>query len=271
VNRAAPKSRHFSRLRSYICVYPGLVFLAILCLGWSLIALPAYYLLPARTGTRVGRFVISAGFGLFLGLVKWMGAFNFDLQELAELRQESGVILAPNHPQLIDALILLTCHRNMVCVMKTQLMKSVLLSAGSRLARFIGNTPPRRMIKQAVAALEDGGVLLLFPEGTRSVNAPINELQMSVGVIAKHAKCPVLTILIETDAPYLGKGWPLLRVPQLPITYRVRLGRRFDAPTDARQFTQELEAYFRQQLADSLQSQWLQCNAVNRGGYNDKP
>src|SRR5262249_3683396 len=162
-----------------------------------------------------------------------------DLRELEGLRDEAGVILAPNHPGLLDALVLLAYQPNAVCVMKTQLRKNVFLSAGARLARYIGNTPPRRMIKQAIAALHEGGVLLLFPEGTRSQQCPVNECQLTVGAIAKHAHVPVLTVLIETDSPYLGKGWPLLRIPTRPITYRARLGRRFSPPTDAQQFTKE--------------------------------
>jgi 1-acyl-sn-glycerol-3-phosphate acyltransferase len=266
MNRPAPAPKSFSALRRHVIIYAGLPFLALICLTWSIIALPAYYLLPVRPGAALGRRGIRAGFGLYVSVLKWVGAYRFDLQDLDGLRQESGVILAPNHPQLIDALILLSCHSNLVCVMKSELQKNVFLGAGARLARFVGNSPPRRMIKEAVAALKEGGVLLLFPEGTRSVRAPVNELQLTVATIAKHARVPVLTVLIEADSPYLSKGWPLFRVPRLPITYRVRLGRRFDPPADPRQLTAELEAYFRHELANSLQAEWLGCNAADRVG-----
>jgi hypothetical protein len=43
----------------------------------------------------------------------------------------------------------------------------------------------------------------------------------------------------------------------LPITYRVRLGKRFDPPSDVAAFTAELDAYYRQALAGALQSRWL--------------
>jgi 1-acyl-sn-glycerol-3-phosphate acyltransferase len=264
MNRAVSSSRSFSPLRRYVCIYTGLPFLALICLVWSVIALPAYYLLPVRSGTALGRSGIRAGFRLYLGFLKCMGAYRFDIKVLDGLRKESRVILAPNHPNLIDALILLAYHPNLVCVMKTDLRRNVFFGAGARLARFVCNSPPRRMIKEAIAALNDGGVLLLFPEGTRSVRAPVNELQLTVGAIAKYAKVPVLSVLIEIDSPYLSKNWPLFRLPRLPITYRVRLGRRFNPPTDARQFTGELEAYFRHELANSLQAEWLQCSTSDR-------
>jgi Tat protein secretion system quality control protein TatD with DNase activity len=79
----------------------------------------------------------------------------------------------------------------------------------------------------------------------------------SVGLIAKHANVPVQTLVIETDSPFLSKGWPLFRRPSLPITYRVRLGKRFEAPTDVAAFTADLDQYYRRELADALQSRWL--------------
>jgi 1-acyl-sn-glycerol-3-phosphate acyltransferase len=113
------------------------------------------------------------------------------------------------------------------------------------------------MVKESVAHLQAGAVLLLFPEGTRTTRAPINTLVGSVGLIAKHAKVPVQTLLIETDSPFLSKGWPLFKRPELPITYRVRLGRRFDPPSDVAAFTAELDGYYRHALETALQSRWL--------------
>jgi 1-acyl-sn-glycerol-3-phosphate acyltransferase len=133
----------------------------------------------------------------------------------------------------------------------------VFLGSGARLARYICNDSPVQMIREAVADLRRGGVLLLFPEGTRSVHAPINELKASIGVIAKQAAAPVQTLIVETDSPYLSKGWPLLRRPRLPIIYRVRLGRRFEPPLDVRAFMVELDRYYRDELSGALQSEWL--------------
>jgi 1-acyl-sn-glycerol-3-phosphate acyltransferase len=113
------------------------------------------------------------------------------------------------------------------------------------------------MIKESVAELQGGGVVLLFPEGTRTIRPPINPLTASVGVIAKHARVPVQVLIIETDSPYLSKGWTLFRVPSLPITYRVRLGRRFDPPTDIPAFMDELDHEFSEQLAGAPQAAWL--------------
>jgi 1-acyl-sn-glycerol-3-phosphate acyltransferase len=153
--------------------------------------------------------------------------------------------------------LILSRHPNLVCVMKAELMNNVFLGAGARLARYVGNDSPRQIVKESVAQLHAGAVLLLFPEGTRTTRAPINPLVGSVGLIAKQANVPVQTLLIETDSPFLSKGWPLFKRPDLPITYRVRLGERFDPPADVAVFTGQLDQFYRQALEGAPQAGWL--------------
>jgi 1-acyl-sn-glycerol-3-phosphate acyltransferase len=244
-------------LYEYFALYSSLTLLGLICLTWSVFALPLYFILPRRLGTKVGRAGITYGFRLYAWSLSITRAYLLDLRAVDNLRGGPPVILAPNHPALIDALLILTRHPNLVCVMKSQLMNNVFLGAGSRLARYVRNDSSRQLVKESVAHLKLGGVLLLFPEGTRTTCQPINPLVGSVGLIAKHAGVPVQTLIIETDSPFLSKGWPLFKRPRLPIVYRVRLGRRFDPPADVAAFTAQLDRYYREALEDSLQSHWL--------------
>lgn len=249
---AAPgAARPLKLFRDYLMTYTMLIVLGLICLAFSVWALLVYPLLPRRWGTAAGRFGIMAGFRLYSWLLALSGAYRLDLTALDSLRDGPPVILAPNHPSLIDALLILARHPNLACVMKGELMGNIFLGAGSRLARYIPSDQPRQMIKDAVADLRRGGVLLLFPEGTRTTREPVNPLKASVGVIARHAGVPVQVAIIETDSPYLGKGWGLFRVPPLPITYRIRLGRRFDPPEDVAAFMSALEREYSQQLVHS--------------------
>jgi 1-acyl-sn-glycerol-3-phosphate acyltransferase len=244
-------------IHEYVVAYAVLTLLGAICLVYSIWALVAHPLLPRRLGTAAGRFGISAGFRMFCWSLTMTGAYRLDLSAIDSLRDGPPVILAPNHPSLIDALLILTRHPNIACVMKAELMNNLFLGAGSRLARYIPSDQPRQMIKAAVADLREGGVLLLFPEGTRTRHDPINPLKASIGIIAKHANVPVQVAIIETDSPYLRKGWPLFKRPTLPITYRVRLGRRFDPPENVEAFMTELQREFRHQLEGAPQSEWL--------------
>ena len=76
--------------------------------------------------------------------------------------------------------------------------------------------------------------------------------------MARLARVPVQTVFIETDTPYLSKGWPILKKPsRLPMHCRVRLGRRFEVGSDVNAFVSDLQRYFADELAGaSLGELW---------------
>lgn len=229
----------------------GLGTLALICLGWLPFALLLRPLLPRRLGQAIGRGFIANGFRGYLRILEICCACRFDLGELDRLRDEGPLILAANHPSLLDAVMIVSRLPNAVCVMKASLMDNLLFGAAARLARYIRNDAPLAMILHAREALQEGARLVIFPEGTRTGNFPLDPCSPSTGLIANRARVPVQTVLIGFSTPYLGKAWPLFRRPQLPLTCRIRLGRRFAPPTDVQAFTRELEAYFRAELGDN--------------------
>lgn len=245
-----PFSTLLVRLYDYFVLYAGLLWLGFLCLCWTLIASLIYPLLPERKALYFGRYVIMISFRAYLMSLSLSQRCSFDLTELDELRNEQPLIIAPNHPCLLDAVMIISRLPNVACVMKSELMNNVFLGAGARLARYIRNDPIRHMIKQATEDFNTGSHLLLFPEGTRTVRPPVNALKGSIAVIARQAKVPVQTVIIETNSPYLSKGWSLFRKPTMPVSYKIRLGKRFSPPEDTHSFMQELEDYFKDVLRD---------------------
>ena len=151
-----------------------------------------------------------------------------------------------NHPSLLDALLLVARLPRSVCIMKASLMKNVFLGAGARLARYIRNDSPRSMIRLAVEDLKHGSQLVVFPEGTRTTQAPINAVRPGVTLIAKLAHVPIQVVFIDTDSPYLGKGWPIWKLPPLPIVFSVRLGQRFAPSDDAEALLRTLQEHLAQ-------------------------
>jgi len=235
----------------YLVMIFGLFWLGLLCLAWTLISTLIYPLLPGKFRLLLGRRVIMLGFRLYLASLALTGRCRFDLSELDGLKTVGPLILAPNHPSLLDAVMIISRLPNVTCVMKDKLMRNLLLGAGARLAGYIPNNSVLQMVNRACEDFENGSHLLLFPEGTRTTRRPVNAFTGSVGLIAMKARIPVQTLFIETASPYLGKGWPMLRKPELPISYKIRLGKRFDPPDNVRRFTAELEQYFIDELNQS--------------------
>ena len=232
----------------YLVFYYGLGLLGLICLSWTAIAVVLYPLLPRKWGESVGRLVIMAGFRFYLAAISITGICRFDLSALDALRSQGPMIIAPNHPSLLDAVMVLSRLPDVVCVMKAALLDNIFLGAGARLARYIRNDSLVRLVGRASESLRGGSQLLIFPEGTRTTICPVNALKAATAGIAKRAGVPVQTVIIQTDSQFLCKGWPLFRKPPMPMRYQVRLGRRFDPPADAHAFRVELERYFNDEL-----------------------
>ena len=228
----------------YVCL---LVF-GLSCLAWSLPAAVLQRLLPRRAGEPLGQFMIMAGFRWFIGVMRLTGVLRADFAPLDRLRDEGAIVVAPNHPTMLDAVLLISRLPRVVCITKAALWDNLFLGGGVRMAGYIRNDAPLPMIRRAAQAVREGRQLMIFPEGSRTARPPLDAFHRSFAVMAKAAGAPVQTVFIEADSPYLTKGWPLFRRPALPLVFRFRLGRRFEVGQDPGAFTAALEAYFREEL-----------------------
>jgi 1-acyl-sn-glycerol-3-phosphate acyltransferase len=228
-----------------IPLYALLSMLGLMSLAWNLVALALYPLLPERQGRAVGRGVIARAYRLFWAVAGFTGMMRIDAECLDALAGERGIIFVANHPTMLDALLLVAHLPRSACIMKADLMRNIFLGAGARLARYICNDSARAMIRLAVQDLRRGGQLVIFPEGTRTVDPQLNKFRPGVTLISKLAQAPIQTVFIDTDTPYLRKSWPIWRVPPLPIVVKLRLGERFQPAADSDALMRELEQYFR--------------------------
>ena len=227
----------------------ALVVLGVGCLLWTVLALPLGLVLPRRWGMWVGRWMATLGFRAYIGLLGAIGLGRFDLTALDALRGAGPLILAVNHPGLLDALMVLSRLPNVTCILKASLMRNPLWGAGARLAGYIRNDLFLGAVNLAVDELHHGSQLLLFPEGTRSDPMPLGEFEMGAAYVSYRSGIPIQTLIIEQDSRFLGKGWPWLKRPDMPMHFRIRLGRRFDAPTHPKAFTLTLHDYFKSEIA----------------------
>ena len=237
------------RVYETLVMLAGFGMLGLLCLIWLPFAL-VLLLLPAQWQwrTQLARRMHSWGFRFYLGFLSTCCAFRFDLDALDEVAQQGPLIVVANHPSLLDAVMIISRLPNAVCIMKAALMHNPLLGVAARLAGYISNAGPLEMMLDARAALEQGAQLLIFPEGSRTRNFPIDACLPSACMLARATGLPVQTLLIEYTSPYLSKAWPFLRGPQLPLHFRVTLGWRFEVSGDIATMTQQMETYFRSEL-----------------------
>ncbi len=232
--------------------YAVLLGLGAIQLAWAPMAFALRHLLSPARGRVIGRRFISGLYRDCFRITGALGLLKVDATALDAIDPLEPLIVAPNHPSVLDALLLVSRLDNLCCIMKASVRGNVLLGAASRLAGYIRNDGPRRMLRLSVAELKRGGQLIIFPEATRTIAAPVNDFTSGFAAIARMAKVPVQAVVIEADTPFLAKGWPVLRPPsRFPMTFRVRLGPRFEVGQDVDAFVVELRAWFVRELVDA--------------------
>ncbi|MGH8328550.1 MAG: lysophospholipid acyltransferase family protein, partial [Steroidobacteraceae bacterium] len=161
------------RAYEYLATYGLLAVLAVMIVGWTVPLLILLGPLPKRWRRAAARYTMMAGLRVFFYMLTAAGVYEIDVEAIDSLRGSPPIILAANHPTSVDAFLLLARLPDLACILKPELMGNPFLGAGARLAGFIASDPPRRMIREAVAELRRGGLVLLFPEGPRTTRAPL--------------------------------------------------------------------------------------------------
>lgn len=233
----------------YFVFYFGYLYFGIGCALVSLVSAVLHPLLSARFGVPLGRWMTGVHFRGFLALLRASGLVRIDLAALDQLPGERSIIIAPNHPCLLDAVFIISRLPQTACIMKAEIWDSFFLGGGARLSGYIRNDAPINLVRQSTDELHAGHQLLVFPEGTRTREPTINAFRGGFALMAKKSGAAVQAVFIETNSAFLCKGWPLLKKPDFPLFYRARLGMRFTAESDVKAFVSKLENYYRQELS----------------------
>ena len=150
---------------------------------------------------------------------------------LEHLPSTGGVILVSNHASNADPVILMAlCPRPLVFMAKEELYRPPL----ARLILYLwgGSFPVRRgatdvrAVREALALLEAGAPLVLFPEGTRRPDG-LAEGHRGVGYLASRAAAPVVPVAIVGSDTINGLADLRRRPP-----FEVRFGEPFTVSAD---------------------------------------
>lgn len=204
----------------------------------------------------VGQGALRLAFKGFLKLLHRLDVVECEYIGFERLKeQRGGIIVAPNHPALWDAVFVLAEVDHMACVLKASLMCNPILFGGATAAGFIPNEPIHKMLRQCIDTLKGGGRLLFFPEGTRtrSENGTLNPFQGGLALVAKNAAVPVWPVYVRTNSRYLSKGWPLWHLPKEKVKLSMTVGEplHFAETEGAQAFLDEL----RQRYLSALETQ----------------
>lgn len=230
-------------------MYVGFLYIGAVGLVYSTLCSALHLVVRGAAPAHAAKRVTGLLLRIFFRMLIASSVLRLDLSALHVLRGRSGIIIAPNHPCLLDALLIISRIPEVGCIMKAPIWDNPVLGGAARLMGYIRNDAPLNMVRQAVDGLAAGTPLLVFPEGTRTRRKPVNAFKGGFALIAKRAGVPIQTVFIETDNPFLSKGWPLFKRPTFPLVYRVRLGQAFTVEGSVHAFVKRLEQYYRDELS----------------------
>jgi 1-acyl-sn-glycerol-3-phosphate acyltransferase len=143
--------------------------------------------------------------------------FRLSISGMDQLPRNGAVLIAGNHSGFLDGPLVMI----MLSRVSSFLVKSELYDTGFRpVLRFarqipiIRGTPDRTNLGAGLRVLEGGGVLAVFPEGTRG-SGDLANIQHGIGYLALRGHCPIVPVVCTGTAAALpkGKALPKFRAP----------------------------------------------------------
>lgn len=193
---------------------------------------------------------LAVRFRNYLNLLERWQILTLEFVGFEEAHTWGSSLLAPNHPSILDAVMLMSRVPRLNCVMNARLEANPIMAGAAHLCDFVNNTGPLATVKSICHRLQQGFNILLFPEGTRTKRPPVDPFHRAYTVAATRAGAPVRTILIECDSNYFGRDFYFFKPSPGTIHYRITAGRVFETgpQTDPAALSAEIERYFHETL-----------------------
>ncbi|MFF7707619.1 1-acyl-sn-glycerol-3-phosphate acyltransferase [Pseudomonas sp. NPDC007930] len=194
-----------------------------LCL--RLLVFPLLGCLPggvARQRDRA-RHLVSWLFWQFIRFMRASGVLTFEVNGGERLGQPGQMVIA-NHPSLIDVVFLIGLMRNANCVVKQSLWRNPFTRGPVRAAQYISNDGSLAMLDTAVAALQGGQALIIFPEGTRTTPGQAPAFHRGAAAIALRGARVITPVTIRVTPTTLTKAEPWYRIPCRRVHFSFSVG-----------------------------------------------
>jgi len=134
---------------------------------------------------------------------------RWEVQGLSNLPAKGGLVLVSNHVSYWDPVVIgCAINRRVNFMAKSELFTIPLLGA---VIRAVGTFPVRRnqsdrtAIRKAINLLEEGQIVGIFPEGTRSRTGELLKPHLGAAMLALKAGVPFLPVAVKGTKGFIGK------------------------------------------------------------------
>jgi 1-acyl-sn-glycerol-3-phosphate acyltransferase len=184
----------------------------------SILMFPVALLIWAATVLFDKRLVLLHQFTCFwASLYTWLNpVWRVTIEGRDKIRRGVAYVMVANHQSLLDILVLFRLFSHFKWVSKIENFRVPCIGWNMSLNRYI---KLRRGDKQSVDemmtaceyTLGDGNSIMMFPEGTRSMDGKLKAFKHGAFTLAQRGKVPLLPIVIQGTAAALPKRGFVLR------------------------------------------------------------
>lgn len=183
--------------------------------------------------------------------------FRFRAVGLEHIPPTGGALLLANHASFLDPLLVgLPLQRPISFLARDTLFKIPLIGLILRITHVV---PLNReggsaaAIRETVHRVEEGYLVGIFPEGTRSADGRIGRLKPGFAAILRRTELPVLPVGIAGTHRALGRGSWFLKPAPVCVVYGPPLSPETLAQLNERGHEKELVELVRSHIATCLQ------------------
>lgn len=167
----------------------------------------------------LAQLTIRHSFRLFLAMLRGWGVLDYRVSGMpADLQ---GALVVANHPSLLDYVILAAEMPVCDCIVKQSLWRNPFIGGVVRAADYLPNVAGEDLLTLCTARIRAGGLLLIFPEGTRTTPGEPIKLQRGAAQLAVRAQVPVQLVRIHCNARFLTKQDKWFKIPENKPTFTI--------------------------------------------------
>ncbi|QBH98578.1 1-acyl-sn-glycerol-3-phosphate acyltransferase [Limnobaculum zhutongyuii] len=179
--------------------------------------------------TQLTQNSIRYSFKLFIWLMRFVRVLDYQFYNIDKLKQDAGCIIVANHPSLLDYVFLASCMPRCDCIVKQSLLHNVFVRGVIKSAGYIANSESEILLPQCKEILNNKGMILIFPEGTRTTPGQEMHLQRGAANIAVRCDADIRLVTIHCDQPMLTKQGKWYNIPKMKPLFQIVVKEKISA------------------------------------------
>jgi 1-acyl-sn-glycerol-3-phosphate acyltransferase len=196
--------------------------------------------------------VSSVAYGILWLLARAIARLCFRFRVEGAVPKRGGVLVAANHASYFD-IPLLGCG---MFRRAWYLGRSDLFMPGLKgILQWLGWIPlklgrlDRKAFDQAIALIKAGKVVVIFPEGGRSLDGHLRHAKAGLGMIVAQTGCPVVPAYLKGTFDVLPAGAKRPRLHPVSVSFGTPLSFPSVGSGDAKQFYQNVSRVVMERIA----------------------